>query len=329
MGNGIKMRSAVDGKDQPYTVETLQAAHDAKQSIPDLLCLDPSCRKAVRFVPRHQQNRKNRMEPIDVPAYIGLTSGSKHADGCRFDASKRIGVIVDASDKDFIAALEDGKRELRLLVLHNGLSGRSLSGAPVAVPGTPAGSGAGGTKQYTASGNKLDSYLRTTANLLELRELCESDALLASQLSLRFGTKRIAWDNFFFEQDRFDDAWELMKKTGSNAHPIALVGEVRTLHSPPPGAKYKSSFLNCHSRYRKTDQADIVDTFEVSVMHNDAGWLASFPPGTNIIMFGLWEYKEAVGNSAKDPKDATRMVTYVTHKLTLRPKFKQQVLQAF
>lgn len=330
MGNGIKMRTAVDVYGTPYSIEALQTAHDEKKTIPDLRCADPVCRKAVRFVHRHQQNRKGRIEPIDVPAYIGLTSDSEHANGCRYNATKRIAIIVDQSDSDFVSALNEGKHDLRLLVLHNGLSGKPLSGnAPVST-GTASATGLGkATKQFIPSGKKLDSYLRTTADLLELRELCESDALLAAQLTLRFGPKRIPWSDFFFTRDRYDEAWELLQKSGGNAHPVALVGEVKSHYSPGPNAKYKSTFLNCRPLYRKTDTPDTLDSFEVSVMHVDAAWLSGFSIGTNIIMFGLWEYKEAAENSAKDTNDQSRTMTYITHKLTLRPKFKQQILKAF
>lgn len=330
MGNGIKMRTAVDAHGTPYAIEELHATHDAKITLPDLLCPDPICRKTVRFVPRHQQNRKGRIEPVDVPAYIGLTSGSEHADGCRYDAAKRIAVIVDQSDPDFVGALHEGKRDLRLLVLHNGLSGKPLSGNAPVSPDTAPATGLGkATKQFIPSGKKLDSYLRTTADLLELRKLCESDALLAAQLTLRFGPKRIAWNDFFFARDRYDEAWELLQKAGGNAHPIALVGEVKSHYSPKPDAKYRNTFLNCRALYRKTDTPNTLDSFEVSVTHLDAAWLGSFPASTNIIMFGLWEYKDAEVNSAKDANDQSRTVTYITHKLTLKPKFKQQIIKAF
>jgi hypothetical protein len=232
-GNGIKMRNAVDAHGTPYSVEALQIAHDVKKTLPDLFCADPDCRATVRFSPRHQQNHKGKTEPVDVSAYIGLTSHSAHGDGCRYNASQRFAVIADQSDPDFVGALQEGKRDLRLLVLHNGLSGKPLSGNLPAPPTKAPAAGLGkATKQVLPSGTKLDSYLRTTADLLELRELCESDALLAKELTLRFGPKRIAWEDFFFTSDRFDEAWELLHQAGGNAHPIALVGEVAS-HYPP------------------------------------------------------------------------------------------------
>lgn len=327
MGNGIKMRTAVNAHGASYDIDALQAAHDANSTIPDLLCADPSCRKTVRFVPRHQQNRKDRIEPVDVPAYIGLTSGSEHADDCRYNVAQRFALIVDQSDRGFVSELEAGKRELRLLVLHNGLSGKPLSGnAPVPPRATAAAALGKGTKHYLSSGQKLDSYLRTTADLLELRALCDSDAALAAQLTLRFGPKRIAWNDFFFTRERYDEAWELLKKAGKNAHPMAFAAEVKSLYSPPSGAQYSSTFLNCRALYRRTGTSDRVESFEVSVMHADAAWLGGFPAGTHFVLFGLWEYKEIVENSAKDANDPRRTVTYVVHKLRLKPTFKQQVV---
>jgi hypothetical protein len=329
MGNGIKMRAAVDENGTEYAIETLQTEYDANTPLPDLFCSNPICRKAVRFVPRHQQNRKGRIEPVDIPAYLGLTSGSEHVHGCRYDAAKRITVIVDQSDPDFMSELQEGKRDLRLLVLHNGLSGKPLSGntpPPITLSATGSGNV---TKQFVSSDAKLSSYLRTTADLLALRELCESDAILAKELTLRFGPKRIAWSDFFFTADRFDEAWELLHQACGNAHPLALVGEVKSHYPPKSHSKYKSTFLNCCPLYRKTESPDTIDSFEVSVMHVDAEWLASFPVGTRIIMFGLWECRDVEESSAKGTNQKGKIVTYVTHKLILRPKFKQQILNAF
>lgn len=327
MSKGIKMRSARDRHGRFHTVEELQRLTDGGSAAPDLFCDDPACGCSVRFVPRYQQNRANRIEPVDVPAYIGLIRGSEHAAGCRYDASGRLKIIVAQSDPEFLNALEDGKRELRLLALHNGLRKRGLSGNAPAVNDT--GPAARTTKTATeviASDKRLDSYLRTTADLLVLRAMCESDALLAAELVLRLGTKRLPWKQFFFEHDRFDEAWELVANSGNNPYPVALVGSVRSFHQPPAGAKYKSSFLNCRPLYRKTDDLLRMESFEISIAHPDASWLSGFPSDAEIVMFGLWKVSGHVERSAPDKRDRTRTITYVAHKLTLTPKFKKQIV---
>lgn len=326
MGKGIKMRSAKDHQGRAHTVETLQRRKDAESAVPPLLCDDPSCACSVRFVPRHQKNRSNRIEPIDVPAYIGLSTGSEHVECCRYAAEKRFTTIADQSDPEFLSALGDGKRELRLLTLHNGLRKPGLSGDAFAAAGNrpPAKAGQSST-DVVASERKLDSYLRTTSDLVVLRAMCESDALLAAELTLRMGAKRIRWKQFFFDVDRLDEAWELVRQGGETAHPIALAAVVRNHHSPGPGATYKSSFMNCVSLTRKTADPKRRETFEVSVAHADAAWLSSFPVGSEVAMFGFWKAADAAERVVPDKRDKSLSITYVTHKLTLLPRFKKQL----
>lgn len=328
MSKGIKMRSAKDRNGRSYTVETLQQMHDDGLTVPDLVCDHPVCGCAVRFVPRYQQNRANRIEPVDVPAYIGLVKGSEHAAGCRYDAKGQLTVIAAQSDPDFLKAIDDGKRELRLLALHNGLHHRSLSGQPSAdLGGKPSSSPAGNTTtQIVPSDKKLDSYLRTTADLVALRAACESDALLAAEVTLCLGTKRIPWKNFFFERERFDEAWEQVRAGGTNPYPIALAGKVKNHYQPPAGPKAKSSFLNCHTLYRHTDTPDRLEAFEVSIAHPDGQWLTGFPKGSEIVMFGIWKAYDVEEKRAPAKRDPSRIITYVTHKLLLSPKFKRQVI---
>ena len=75
------------------------------------------------------------------------------------------------------------------------------------------------------------------------------------------------------------------------------------------------------------DDADRLDVFEASVAHPDGKWLASFPVGTEIVMFGIWKFAEAVETQRKNPRDPSRTTTFVTHKLTLQPKFKRQLIE--
>jgi len=330
MSKGIKMRSAKDRNGRSYTVETLQQMHDDGLSIPDLVCDHSACGCAVRFVPRHQQNRANRIEPVDIPAYIGLAKGSEHAAGCRYDAKGQLTVIAAQSDPDFLKALDDGKRELRLLALHNGLRRRGLSGQPSAATGSKSSSSPAGntTTQVVPSDKKLDSYLRTTADLVALRAACESDALLAAEVTLRLGTKRIPWKDFFFERERFDEAWEQVHAGGANAHPIALAGKVRNHYQPPAGPKARSSFLNCHALYRHTDTPDRLEVFEVSIAHPDGQWLAGFPVDSEVLMFGIWKAADVEEKRAPAKNDPSRTITYVTYKLILSPKFKRQVVKS-
>jgi len=324
MSKGIKMRSAKDRHGRTYPVEELQRLADGGGVAPDLICDDPACGCDVRFVPRHPQNRANRVEPIDVPAYIGLTGKSEHVAGCRYNASGQLKIIAAQSDPEFLKALDDGKRELRLLILHNGLSKFGLSGNAPTLPGAGAASASKTATQVLPSDKKLDSYLRTVSALLALRAQCESDALLASELILRLGTKRIPWKQFFFEHDRFDEAWELVAK-GGNVYPIAVVGSVQSCR-PYVGAGHETNFLNCRSLTRETSDPLRKESFDISIAHPDAAWLNSFPVDSEIVMFGLWKATGPVEKAVSDKADRARTVTYANHRLMLNPKFKTQIV---
>lgn len=326
MSKGIKMLHAKDAQGARYTVDTLQTQHDNHQILPALFCESAICARAVRFVPRHTKNRKDRIDPIHVPAYIGLSRGSEHVLGCDYDAPGRLKLILAAaSDPNFIHALDDGKRELRLLILHQALKGRGPSGNVNTVPSPDKGSTSQRPTGFRATSQQLDSYLRTTTDLLALRAACEDNTLLASQLTLRLGKRTIAWNKFFYEQGQYDEVWERLSSQAEQDSPLALVGTVKSHKSPPEGATYTTTYLNCASQYNRTGDPNRLEYFEVSISHADGAWLQSFPVGTQIVMFGLWRRGKTIESQKQNPRDATRTMTYVTHKLSLSPILKRQL----
>ncbi len=301
------MRTAVGTHGTRHSVEDLQKRVDAQQTLPTLLCDSPGCGVSVRFVAEHSRSQGDQATPVYVPAYIALSKGVEHHPSCRYDAPGRLQSILAAgSDPDFLPTLDDGKNELRLLVLQQGLKR------------------AGTTAQGQAPDPHLDRCLSTLVDLVSLRALCENDALLAAQLTLRLGKKKIDWRNFFYEQDRYDEAWERLG-SATNELPMALVGTVRSHRSPQPGASYGATYLNCAPKYQLTGVADRRDFYEVSVGHQDAAWLQSFPLGAEIVMSGLWRQGRSSTASRPHPTDPRRTITSVTHKLALWPGFKQQL----
>ncbi|HEY9279950.1 MAG TPA: hypothetical protein VIP51_07750, partial [Eoetvoesiella sp.] len=238
MSKGIKMLSAVDTRGARHSVDSLQTQHDNSLATPALFCDSPNCGSAVRFVKRHTKNRTDRIEPIHVPAYIGLSRGSEHILGCRYDAPGRLKLILAAaSDPNFIHALDDGKRELRLLILHRGLKDKGASGKGGTTPTVTSNSPQCPTG-FRATHQQLDSYLRTTTDLLALRAACDDDELLAAQLTLRFGEHTLAWRDFFFESGRYDEVWDNLALGAKHDIPLALLGTVKSHRSPPDSATY-------------------------------------------------------------------------------------------
>lgn len=281
------MRRAVGTHGTLHRIEDLQKRHDAKQTLPTLLCDSPGCGASVKFVAEH--------------GYIALTKGAEHQPGCRYNAPAHLQAVLAAgTDPDFLPPLGEGKHELRLLLLQQALKR------------------GGGERQQTDL--PLDGYLRTLADLLILRTMCDSDDLLASQVTLRLGKKKVDWENFFYTQERYDAAWERLGSSTTDL-PMALVGTVRSHRASQPG----TVFLNCAPKYQHTGVTDRRDFYEVSVGHADSAWLQSFPVGAEVVMFGLWRQGKSSTASRPHPTDTRRTITSITHKLALWPSFKRQL----
>lgn len=294
------MRTAVGSHGTVHTPALLQKRHDARQTLPALFCDSPGCLAPARFVAEHVAAGADRYNPITVPARIDLDHGAVHAPGCRYDPSSRLhGILSSVADPGFLHTLEDGRQELRLLALQQALK-RGNAMPP------------------------LDDYLRTVGALAVLRALCEDDSLLADRLTLRLGKKKVAWDAFFYPQDRYDEACQRLASM-SGEIPLALSGTVRSHRSPQAGSGYSATYLNCTAKYRHGDVADRHEYFEVSVGHDDAGWLQQFPAGSEIVMVGLWRLGNSQSAIRPHPQDPRRALTTVTHKLALRPISKAQL----
>lgn len=314
------MHSALDGQGTMFLVGRLQEMSEANQTIAPLFCDYPGCGKPVRFVPAHNKNRKGRPEPIEVGAYIGLSSGSAHVTGCRYDAPGKLKQIIAAqADHDFLAELEAGKHELRLLALFNELAPASAAANAKAL-GANANDPAQRPTGYARSAEKLASYLRTTKDLLLLRAACEDDEFLAANLVLRLGKKRIRWNDFFFEQARYDEVWEMLTASGCG-YPIALVGTVKS-----HGVSGSTTFLNCASKFVPEPTSEMLQFYEASVAHKDGAWLREFSVGTEVVIFGVWKVAKTKETLRPDAKDPTKQKTYRNHQITLNPKFKPQVI---
>ncbi len=299
------MRKAVGTHGTLHRVGDLQKRHDAQQTLPTLLC--DGCNVPVRFVPEHSRPGVDRAPPLHFPAYLALNKGTGHLPGCRYIAASHLQALLAAGgDPEFLPTLDDGKHELRLLILQQAL--KRGSAGPALLPADA----------------PFDGHLRTLNDLLILQAMCEDDTLLTAQLTLRLGKKRVDWANFLYGQDRYDEAWERLGSASSEL-PLALLGTVRSHRTPQPGDPHRVTFLNCAPKYQHTGVTDRRDFYEVSVGHTDTAWLKSFPVGAEIVMFGLWRQGRSSTASRPHPTDPRRTITSITHKLALRPSFTGQL----
>lgn len=293
------MYTAVGSHGTAHGIAGLQQRVDAAQTLPALFCDGEGCTAQVRFVPEHTRTGADRV-PVTIPAGIQLEKDAEHAPTCRYNVPGRLDALLASTlDPALVHRLEDGRHELRLLPLHQDLK--------------------------RGGGPALDAHLRTMNALLVLRAMCDDDALLDARVVLRLGKKRVAWDAFFYALDRYDAAWERVD-AASNEIPLALSGTVRSHRAAQPGADFSTTFLNCAPKYQHTGIVDERVFVEVSVGHDDAAWLQSFPVGTQVVMLGLWRLGRTSTATRPHPTDPRRTITNVTYKLALRPVSKQQLV---
>jgi len=143
--------------------------------------------------------------------------------------------------------------------------------------------------------------------------VCEDDDSLADKLVLSFRNVKIRWKDFFFEEDRLDDAWKIIKNN-NQPYPVALIGKVKNLNRAD-----RFQFLNCHSRFYGADSSHRIPAFEISLKHRDASFFDGFASGYEIVIFGIWRAYGPKSNPSSGK-------TYVNHKLMLVPKYKQQIV---
>jgi len=295
MSGDIKMRRAIGSHGTVHGVDGLQQRHDAAQTLPALFCDSAGCAAPLIFVPARPLPKTDPAYPAPMPGYFALDKGAAHAPGCRYNVAGHLAEVLDAaaaSDPAFVQRLEDGRHELRLLALHQGLK--------------------------RGGGALPEQQMRLLSTLLVLRAMCGNDALLADRVVLRLGKKKLAWDAFFHDPAHYDEAWARLD-AASNEVPMALLGTVRSHRSPPPGTGAGATYLNCAPKYQKTGVMDRREFYEVSVGHDDAAWLQRFPVGAEIVMFGLWRQGNSHTSTRPHPTDPRRSITNVTHKLALRP----------
>lgn len=325
MSKGIKMRSALDDANRQQSLQSLQQLADTGQPIPTLRCDGKNCLTPVRFVPqRLDPNKENAVRA----AYIGLKSSaaSDHTATCDYNALAQLNSILAQSDRNFIKALNAGASELRLLLMHNKLGGvnQPQGSAPAsAAGGSPA---KGNSNNYRPSAMQLNSYLRTTADILKLRERCEEDDLLQTTLVLSFGNKKISWSEFYFEHGRYEDAWAMADSRKDACHPFAIMGTVEQFRPPAADAQYPTGWLDLHTERNKPNANNTANTYSINVGDKNWAWLSLIPAGSKIIVFGVWKVTPPKKSLYNVPSDPPREITYFNHTLTLYPKFHAQLL---
>ncbi|WP_255290513.1 hypothetical protein [Bacillus cereus] len=138
-------------------------------------------------------------------------------------------------------------------------------------------------RKYVSKG-KLSSYLATMKKILELRKAVEDDDSneLESIIEIQMYEKKIKWSNFYYDQEKYLDAYNYLQTLNAKRHPICIEGVVRDIRPLKQGDRYAVNL-----QFGKKDK-DIEYIPAVSIFVNESVISSdTFEPGQHIVVCAL------------------------------------------
>ncbi len=222
--------------------EWIWASDFDKDKHGEVVCFDNRCLCRVKGVRAYPKTVGD--EQIIVPAYFSLWPNVEHAHSCRYNVEKTIKKFVARSkairqiDQSALPILEkigQGQAaEFRLHILMEalekttyGIRPRKRSGSPIhRIPQSPTGT------EYIRTDKVLTPYFRTAKGILALVARIQSHPDLAAWITLKMGSQRIHWDEFFFDLEQYEAlhqyllAEKHLPPSLANLRPVALVARI-------------------------------------------------------------------------------------------------------
>lgn len=208
----------------------------------DVLCPVYRCGCELQGV--QASNRTINGELISIDPFFRLPSnaeklGRGHAPVCRFNVKKTITSLVaksrridsvDINAEPLLAATQGGKAEFRLHILMEALRWLKSGGSEQTMEATLGTVAPIGTK-YIRSARVLTPYLRMANAVLSLIARVQERPELAACIRLKYGSRTIAWSDYFFDLTDYGELHDQLAGTPSpqfkpTSRPVALAVKV-------------------------------------------------------------------------------------------------------
>lgn len=206
----------------------------------EYICDSENCLAEMSFVAKHEKRRYEKV--FEVSSFFKLKEGYTHSSLCPFDTSGILKIIAKKSDSNVLEALNDGKFEFSLQILHQPKqtnlgeknNGKNLNDSEAQIKKKQ--------KEYISNG-KMSNYINILNQILILRSQLEFNENISSQLRLKYQGKKIKWDNFYFADDQYQDLF-ILGMSEKISYPICLEGVVSKIDTPTEKFKYYSIKLS-------------------------------------------------------------------------------------
>ncbi|PFJ40193.1 hypothetical protein COJ00_27065 [Priestia megaterium] len=211
----------------------------------------------------------------------------EHNESCQYHAEGQMKVLARLSDDDVLSSLDKKNFIFRLTMIHDELDGKKEKEKDKAPQGTKV---SPTNKEYEGKG-RLSSYLGTMKKIIELRNILADDKRdLTSIVEINFRGKKIKWDNFYYEPERYLEAYKYVKnQKREDRHPICIEGIVQTIQ---PMSAIDNYAINLRWGKQSTNSKGVLQIPSPSIIYVTKKQLSELgvKPGQRIAVCTLFSY---------------------------------------
>ncbi|MGH0667933.1 hypothetical protein [Bacillus paranthracis] len=267
----VKMKKAYSTiKQEDVTAKYVEQHQELKVGLECHIC---------RIGVAHKNSYKRVESP--VPTHFTRKPRLEHREGCKYNTLGQVTEIAKDSDDKILENIKKNKFTFRLTMIHEPL--RDLGKQSNNFTNNDGTAAPKKDRKYVSKG-KLSSYLATMIKVLELRKAVEDDNSneLESIIEIQMYGKKIKWSNFYYDQEKYLDAYNYLQTLKTKRHPICIEGVVRDIRPLKQGDRYAVNL-----KFGKTEK-DMEQIPSVSILCNESDIPSiTFEPGQHIVVCAL------------------------------------------
>ncbi|WP_263701300.1 hypothetical protein [Bacillus thuringiensis] len=267
----VKMKKAYSTiKQEDVTAKYVEKHQELKVGLECHIC---------RIGVAHKNSYKRVESP--VPTHFTRKPRVDHREGCKYNTVGQVTEIAKDSDDKILESIKKDKFTFRLTMIHEPLrdfgkqTNNFTNNDGTAAPKKD--------RKYVSKG-KLSSYLATMKKVLELRKVVEDDNSneLESIIEIQMYGKKIKWSDFYYDQEKYQDAYNYLQTLKTKRHPICIEGVVRDIRPLKQGDRYAVNL-----KFGKIEK-DVEQIPSVSILCNESDIPSiTFEPDQHIVVCAL------------------------------------------
>lgn len=277
MAEGLKMFYA---RQERATHTPIPVAEIQEGDRDGLIC--QFCPAKISWVKAHKRNGKN------ISAFLRLQKNEHHASGCDNNVKSAITTLVAHSqnieDGQLLIDTNDSIFVFRMNVLIEAYASARKARMSLNEESTPE-EKARKRVRYQKTEKRLTDYFNTATGIARIRARIEESGdkkSLSELIKIDFNGKKISWNDFFYEEDRYPI---LFKKADKINHPVAILLTIKNQQKHIKTER--SDFYSLNGEVCILENTDHTkDYFSPNLTCNDPTFFDKFHPQDELIIIG-------------------------------------------